>query len=562
MTTFLKKTLLLASVVCVQAAAVQAQTYTDGLAAMQLEEWDKAIEIFTNLTAANAADQNAWLSLGNARLAKGEKDKAQTAFRAAYDAKPEGAFAFVANGRILLLENKSTDADKQFDKATRSARKDMNAWRQIGESYLFYVAPGEKRPNLTQAEQYLKSALDVNSKDFQTLMSLGYAYKEKGDGGNAAIFYEQAIRIEPNNPLPLLMLGKVYRAAKQTDRAVGYLDKAIALNPRYTRALRLKAEYFYLDRKWRDSREAYENLVKNGDAVTIEDEMQLANLRYITRDCRGVSELVEKILQKDGSKNYLRRLQAYCDYEIGEYQRGLNILNEYFTIVTPDKVLPSDYEYLGKLQVKTQGDTTAAIGNLFKAIAMDSSRWALYDSISALEYARKNYCGSAFALKMYLDSVPNPTATNYFNLGTRYFYCKDDSLNFQKAEAAYAKVTEINPVAALGWLWRAKAAAKSDPTPKQIEENEALAKEYGKARESWEKWLPLAEPEKEKNKKDLITAYRYLSYVYLVNNEAEPFNVVTAKWLELDPENAAYIKEMQAAFAAGSSAPKTPGNGN
>src|SRR5262249_15520609 len=159
-------------------------------------------------------------------------------------------------------------------------------------------------------------------------------------------------------------------------------------------------------------------------------------------DCKGVSEIVEKILKKDGSKNYLRRLQAYCDYENGEYQRGLELLNSYFKNVTPDKILPSDYEYLGKLLVMTKGDTAVAIMNLQKSIEVDTNRtqWKLYEEISNLEYARKNYCGSAAALQMYLDSVPAPTATNYYNLGIRYYYCKEDTLSHLKAAAAFTKV--------------------------------------------------------------------------------------------------------------------------
>ncbi len=562
MTTFFKKALLFVIVVFIHAAAATAQTYSDGLAAIQLKEWDKAIGIFNALTKADATDQNAWLSLGNTYLAKDEKDKALAAFKSAFNAKPEGALAFVANGRVLLMENKFAEADKQFDKASRAARKDMNAWRQIGESYIFYIAPGDKRPNFTRAEQYLKSALDVNSKDFQTLMSLAFTYKELGNGGPAAQYYEYATLVEPKNPLPLLMLGKVYRTAKLADKALEYFDKAIAVSPRYSPALRNKAEFLYLSRKWEKATQAYKDLVNNGDAVTIEDEMQLANCLYITKDCKGCSELVEKILKKDGTKTYLRRLQAYCDYENGDYVRGLELLNSYFNIVTPDKILPSDYEYLGKLLIKTKGDTSVAIANLRKSIDVDTahSRWPLYEDISNLEYARKNYCGSATALQMYLDSVPAPSATNYYNLGIRYYYCKDDTLAFKKAEAAFTKVTEMNPAAPIGWLWRAKAAAKSDPSPEAIEADPELAHQYGKARESWEKYVELAGGDKEKNKKDLLTAYQYLAYVYFVNNDAEKFNSVTAKWTELDPANAT-IKEMQDAFGKepSHSAPKTSG---
>lgn len=559
MTTFFKKALLLPTILFVHAAALMAQSYADGLAAVQLKDWDKAIGIFSAIAQADATDQNARLSLGNVYLAQGKKDQAMSTFKAAFDAKPEGSLALVANGRVLLLENRAAEAEKQFDKATRSARKDMNAWRHVGESYWFYVAPGDNRPNLTRAEQYLKNAQDVNSKDFQTLMSLGFTYKELGNGGSAATYYEYAALVEPKNPLPQLMLGRVYRIAKQFDRSIEYFDKAIALNPRYSPALRSKAEYLFISRKWERATQAYKDLVNNGDAVTIDDEMQLANCLYITKDCKGCSELVEKILKKDGSKNYLRRLQAYCDYDNGEYQRGLELLNSYFQNVTPDKILPSDYEYLGKLMLKTKGDTLVAIKNLAKSVEVDSShaRWPVYEEISNLHYVRKEYCLSAAAMQTYLDSVPSPTATNYYNLGLRNYFC-GDSLSYVNALAAFTKVTEINPNAPIGWLWRAKTAAKFDPTPEQIEADPEKAKEYGKATESWEKYTEKAETDKERNKKDLLTAYNYLSYVYFVKKDAEKFNAVTAKWAELDPANTT-IKEMQDAFGKDMPDPVKPG---
>ncbi|MBL7803951.1 MAG: tetratricopeptide repeat protein [Saprospiraceae bacterium] len=563
MTTFFRKSLLVLPFMLVQAAALLAQSYADGLAAVQLKEWDKAIGVFSALAQADAADQNARLSLGTAYMAKGQKEQALSAFKAAFDAKPEGALAHVATGRILLLDNKAADAEKSFEKATRTARKDMNAWRHVGESYWFYIAPGDNRPNLTRAEQYLKGGLDVNSKDFQTLMSLGFTYKEIGNGGASATYYEQASLVEPKNPLPLLMLGRVYRIAKQFDRAIDYFDKAIALNPRYTAALRSKAEYLFISRKWERATQAYKDLVNNGDAVTIEDEMQLANCLFITKDCKGCSDLVEKILKKDGSKNYLRRLQAYCDYENGEYQRGLDILNSYFQNVTPDKILPSDYEYLGKLQLKTKSDSTVALQNLAKSIEVDSARarWALYEEISNIQYVRKDYCASAASMQMYLDSVPSPTATNFYNLGLRNYFC-GDSISYVKALAAFTRVTEINANAPIGWLWRAKSAAKFDPTPEQIEANPDLAAEYGKATESWENYTQRAEADKEKNKKDLLAAYGYLSYVYFVKKDAEKFNAVTAKWTALDPANTT-IKEMQDAFGKDVPAdPKMPNGGS
>ncbi len=556
MTTFLRKALLLATVLYTQLAT--AQTFTDGLTAMQLEDWDKAISIYTALTKANATDQNALLNLGNAYLAKGNKEEARKIFESTFAVKPEGALAFVANGRVLLLQDNQTEADNQFKKAAKNARKDVNALRQIGESYLFYVSAGAKRPNLTRAEELLKVAYEMNTKDYNTLMSLGYCYKEMPNGGLAAQFYEYAEQQEQSNPLPKLMIAKVYKSAKLGDKFLLNIDRCIAIAPTYTLALREKALYLYFARKWEDATKAYKNLVANGAEVTIDDEMQLANCLFITKDCKGCSELVEKILKKDGTKNYLRRLQAYCDYENGNYQQGLNILNDYFKIVTPDKILSSDYEYHGKLLVKTKGDTLTATNDFRKAISMDTSRWKdLYLEISNLTYARKQYCDAAIAYKLYLDSVPEPKATDYYNLGLRQYYCKDDTMRYQHALESFNKVTTLMPDKAIGWLWVAKASAKLDP---DVEKNpELAATEFGKAHEPFEKYVAIASSDKVKNKKDLISAYEYLTYYHYNRNEYPVMVELANKLLELDPTNQTGVELLKAGQEAlNGGTPATP----
>ena len=550
MTNLLKKSLFPVAILFAQLA--YGQSHAAGMEAMQLEDWDKAIMVYSGLTKADPADQSAFLSLGNAYLAKGDKEKALASFSAAYAAKPDGPMAYIANGRMVLVKsNDLVEAEKQFAKAKRYAKKDMTIWRQIGESYFYYLEPGSKKPSLAKSEAYLKEALEVSSKDFALQMSLGAAYREMSSGGPAAQHYEYAEALEPKNPLPKLMLAKVYRIAKVPEKPIIFYNKAIEIAPNYTPALRGKAEYlFFVQRKYADAAKAYKDLVDNGSEVKIEDEMQLANSYYLTKDCKSTSELVDKILQKDPSKNYLRRLLAYCDFENGNFERGLITLDDYFKIVTPEKVLSSDYEYHAKLLVQTKGDTTQAINDYKKVVDMDSSKWGIYEDIDKLEWSRKNYCGALSAYKVYLDSVPTPKATEWYTLGMRHYFCKEDSLHFQNAQAAFSKVTEINPQAAIGWLWTAKSAEKMDPSPDSIALHPALANEYGKASSFYEKYVEVAELDKEKNKKDLLKAYYYLSYVYFVKVDAAKFNAITEKWqaLETDAAQLQIITEMRAAF--------------
>jgi Flp pilus assembly protein TadD len=531
MTKFVKSALLILTVLCVQ--LLQAQT-TPGMTEMQNGDWDKAIDVFTNLIKANPTDQASMLSMGNAYLAKGDKTKATEIFKKTFDAKPEGAFALIANGRVMQMQNNAAEADVQFKKAAKAGKKDINAQRAIGESFLY----GADR-NLTRAEEWLKLAYQFKTKDFATLMALGYCYKEMPNGGLAAQHYEFAQAVDPTSPLALYMQGRVYRQAKLPEKYVDYMGRAIKLEPKYTLALHSLAEYWYFTkRNYTKATEAYQNLINDGVDVKIEDEMQLANCLFLTKKYKECTELTEKIIKKDPARAYLRRLLGYCYYENNEFEKSNSVMNDYFKLVTPEKQLASDYEYLGKVQVKTKGDTAVAIANLRKAIQMDTFSWPLHKEIAILQSAQKKNCDAAISYQTYLDSVPKPEPMDYYRMGSCHYNCKEDAQRYDKALKAYTKVTELVPTAGIGWFWSGKAASKLDP---DLEADPTQAAMYGKAKPYFDKYTEIAGVDIVKNKKDLITAYEYLVYYGYKRGDVTVFQNAITKLLEIDPTNATAI---------------------
>jgi tetratricopeptide (TPR) repeat protein len=518
--------------------AAWAQTQDQGFEAMLMEKWDNAITIYSSMTKADNTDQNAWLTLSNAYLAKGQKDKAMEALSTGFTAKPDGPLAFVCNARTLLLQNKSAEADEQFQRAFKKGKKDPNALRQIAESYLFYIAPSDRKPNLTRANELFKQAIEVNPKDYQTLMSAGYAFREQGDGGEAARQFEFASNYKPKSPLPFYMLATVYKAGRLNERFIKNLDQAIALDNNYTPALRLKADYYYNVRKFEKAKDAYKELLEKGKDLVIEDEMAYANTLFLTKDYKGCTDLVEKIISKDGSKNYLRRLLGYSYYENGEYVKGQAIMDDYFKIVVPEKVLASDYVYQGRLLLKGKNDTLGAIKYLGLAINKDTAEWPLNEEMGNLLYAKKDYCGAARVYQVWIDSLKTEAKSkDYYKLGTCYQYCKSDSMRYQKALAAYIKVTEMSPKAGIGWLYAAKASNYLDIDPTKASEAEIMTT-FGKAKPYWDKYIEVAGGDVEKNKANLIDAYSYIMYYHYVRKEDAQARENIAKLLVIDPANA------------------------
>ncbi len=537
MTYLLKKEMTVLFAALFLAFSIVAQTHPDGIVSMQLGRWDRAIQIYAQLTQKDPTDQVAWLMLGSAHAAKGEMDKAKAAYESAANARPDGALALVANARIQMLQGRKDEAEATLKKVDKMARKDVTARRMVGESFLYPI--GDTKPNLVRAEEELKKAVEISAKDFATQMALGYSFLERGIGGQAAVHYEIASTIEPKSPLPVFMLAKVYYYAKLNDKYLANLDKAISMQPNYSDALRAKAEFLYFDKQWQKALEAAKALVNNAAEVTVDDEVLLANLLYITKDCPACSALVEKILKKDPSRNYLRRLQAYCDYDNGRYPEGLQILEEFFQMVKPDKVLPSDYEYLAKLQIKMGRDTLKAIRNYEKAIQMDPSLWPMYNDIGKLYYSKKDYCNAAKAYQTYLDSLESAQerVNTAYQVGVCYYFCTSDPEHYQKAEKAFSVITELAPDAPVGWIWRAKSASKLEPDLEANPQDSTLVEKYGVAQPFFARYLEVAASDPVKNKKDLITSYEYLVFYYFLKKQDEAAKEHIAKLLALDPEN-------------------------
>jgi hypothetical protein len=82
--------------------------------------------------------------------------------------------------------------------------------------------------------------------------------------------------------------------------------------------------------------------------------------------------------------------------------------------------------------------------------------WKAYDKM-------KKYGEAASVMQEKIKNCKGATVTDYFNLGRSYFFSAD----YVNADSAFAKVNEVSPKYASGWLWRAKANSFIDSTMMQ-----------------------------------------------------------------------------------------------
>lgn len=504
-----------------------AQTGNDFFAALYQENWEKAIATQEKHCNSTPSDWTGWMHLADAYLAANRTGDAGKALLEAEKNAPKAAYQSIIAGRKALIANDREGAEKQFKSAAKSGKKDATALRLIGESWLF----GPNR-DLASAKTWLSKAHDKNRKDFQTVMDLGFYYINMIDGGNALIEYDKAQMIAPDNPLPALMSYVVYRNAKLPQKQLEYLDKAINIDPRFATAIRKKGELAYHQlHDYALAEKTYNDLIQSGNA-TVDDKMMYVNCLFLNKKYDETVMWVDKIISEDGSKNYLRRLSAFSSYETGNYEKGKAIMDEYFAEVSPERIIYQDYEYYARLLQQEKQDSLAAV-YFEKAVQLNPSQWQLYGEIGSIRYKIRDYQGAANAYKTRLDSLATPGALDYYQIGIAYFMLRD-SAEYVTAANYFAKVRELMPDKTTGWLMEAKTWSKLEPDVETYPERLA---EFGKARNAFEHFVAIAETDAVKYKDDLIKAYEYLAYYYILQKDNAQVASYQEKLLAIDPSN-------------------------
>lgn len=155
--------------------------------------------------------------------------------------------------------------------------------------------------------------------------------------------------------------------------------------------------------------------------------------------------------------------------------------------------------------------------------------------VSAAHEKLQNYPEAIRLFQVYLDGLKGEKeVSDAFLLGRLYYMAAgstgvnetDKSTFLKKADEIFAEVIERVPENYLGYFWRARTNAMSDP-----ESTQGLAKPY------YESALSLLEKKEDASKSVLIECESYLGYYYFLKKDYEQSKVFWNKILQIDPEN-------------------------
>ncbi|HMC99224.1 MAG TPA: tetratricopeptide repeat protein, partial [Ferruginibacter sp.] len=226
----------------------KAQSIDEGKNYLYYEKFISAKNTFQKLVDANPSNAEAAYWLGQAMIAPEDKDiaGAKAVYQKALNANSNSALLIAGMGHIALLEGNTSDARSRFETAlSLSGGKDVAVLNAIG------VANGDfdvKAGDGNYAIDKLKQATNIKAgKTAEIYTNLGDAYRKITDGTNATLSYDAALAINPRYARAIYRKGRVYQTqgSQQKDIFLKFYADAIAADPNYTPVYWTLHQYYY-----------------------------------------------------------------------------------------------------------------------------------------------------------------------------------------------------------------------------------------------------------------------------------------------------------------------------
>lgn len=508
---------------------VYSQTDIFGEKLMKMNQLKTAKIYFLNKLSNKVNDISSIFYLGEVYYNIGNTDTAELYFQKGIIHNPNDIYCNIGIGKIQLDKSNFFEAKKIFDKvSTLTKNKDVRVFITIANALI-----NSKNKHFELALEYLQKAKDVDKTKPDIYIISGDMYSIQINFGEAANEYERAIYYDKNCVEAYYKLGKIYSVAKNYNESLKAFESALKIDSTYIPVWRDLAELYYSKGYYQKASDAFYRYIQLTEPE-LNDNIRYATILFFNKEYSKSLAEADNALQKDSTNFVMKRLKAYNLFETKDFTKGLAVMKDYFKTTSENKIIPTDYEYFGKILSKNNLDSIAIIA-FGKSMKLDTNKKNLYENIGLSYDKLKKFNKSVSAYENLILSKDKSISSEYFLLGrSAYFFGgllvnSIDSLNkifyLQKADTSFSKVIELSPNSYLGYFWKARVKALLDPET-----------DSGYAKPWYEKVVAILE-NATNNKKELIESYQYLGYYYYLKKEKETSLLFWKKILEIDPND-------------------------
>ncbi len=502
------------------------------------EQFDAADNAFNALIAKEPANGKYYYYSGENQLASYFIDptnipfesiakKAVERFNKGINANANEPLNYVGLGKVALIQNNKTVAEENFAKAEffLPARKKKSTLTKPEQATLLiqladaYTQVGSKDSALVFG--YLRRAEAIDSKNPELYLVRGdYWFYTLNNGSRAAENYKRAQDFSPNSTRARVRLGQLYTRIRSYQDALSYYQEAIEIDPSFAPAY-LEMGFLYSKMGKKEESKEYFKKYLDLSSSNIAAKRRYANMLIQTEDYSGAIEQINQILAMDSlTYNDLNRALAYSYFEEKKYDDAKYYIKKFMKNAQADKITSKDYIYYGHILIKNDQDSLG-INQLITGFEMDTTNTDLLNEIASLYLKSKKSqeAGDTYKLKIRYSKA---NVNDYYKMARAYF----DAKNWAEADSAFVQVNKLSPDFEPVYLFRARIYSNLDPDTK-----EGLAKPF------YELLVEKASADSVKYNRDILEAYNYLGYYYLVNKQYCESLSYWDKIVGLDPAN-------------------------
>lgn len=521
--------ILLAMIVMLYGSKLSAQAIEPGVKLIDLERYRDAKDYFETLAKNDVkAAPEAYYYLGELAIRDSQFTKANDYFQKGNGINQEQPINQVGLGHLKLLAKDTVEAKKIFEEVLDNTDyKDIRIFLQIANAYINSDIKG-----LSQPIAWLNKAKTIKDQKRNPLIydRLANLYLKLNNGTLARENFQISVNYDSTFIRGYLGVADIYLKIKSYTDTETYLNDALKADTNYTATYLAFSEFYKTLKNYDKAALAYKKYIDLSERTPKKLE-DYSTLLYLAKDYKTAIDIILELGKIEANDSQLNHILAYSYYALNDTTNGIPAFQKYFSLTDPKEYITTDFQYYGKLLAFANQDSLA-IENYKKAIAMDTSLTDLHGDIANLYWKIKKYSEAANEFELKEKTTGKKLSLReYFDLGRALMAIKQ----FQKADTAFYKLTELKPDLPLGYLMRAAANSSIDTTS-----------ELGLAKPHYEKFIELASATPERYKKDLIDAYSYLGFYYFLKREDPAFkdtwkqNYIDnwQKVLALDPENA------------------------
>lgn len=551
---------LLLTGLAMSAVSVFAQTHTQGIEYYKADQFTNARELLLrNLNNPGTDKSISYYYLGQISLLEGKTADATKYFNDGIAADEQNPYNYVGLGYIDLKKGDVKSAEKSFKLAEKYAKKDQSVNVEIARAY-YNTDPVAYKDKY---EKIIANALKKDSKNpdiyiFEGDRLVDEAY-EVGDQkiyGSAAAKYDMATSYDPQSAVAYVKYANMYMDAKNPQYAIYKLEELIKNNPQSALGQRELANAYYKNNQFDQAAKQYGQYVKNPNHFK-EDENQYAFLLFYDNDYQGGYDYASQLLSENPDNFSALRFQFMNAAQLDSMQDQLLPMAE--NLLAAHKSNPSnkfaaiDYNLIAEEFTKA-GRTPEALELLEEAKQALPDNANFDQKIASIYINLEDYGKAADAYKDYVEKNKNAGYNEYVQLAVYDTYAGrqyQDDVKDQTGQIVRAKdLNASKKYLDLATEYANKAAAEYPEhyKPHKILGDVAFASgnsdggitEYLTAIQLLE-----ANPDPRYNN-DAKIMYNSLGNEYMNKKNTAEAKKYYNKYLELDPDNAAYRKMVDA----------------